>query len=66
MIRMSITAAAFLVLSTAAPVHGQSLKVTLLGTGRPDPVIDRFGPATMVEAGNHTLLFDCGHGRDLR
>ena len=67
MIRMSITAAvASLVLFAAAPVHGQSLKVTLLGTGRPDPVIDRFGPATLVEAGNHTLLFDCGRGASQR
>ena len=67
MIRMSITAAvASLVLFTAAPVHGQSLKVTLLGTGRPDPVIDRFGPATLVEAGSHTLLFDCGRGASQR
>ena len=67
MTRMSITAAvASLVLFTAAPVHGQSLKVTLLGTGRPDPVIDRFGPATLVEAGNHTLLFDCGRGASQR
>ena len=67
MIRMSITAAvASLVLLTAGSVHGQSLKVTLLGTGRPDPVIDRFGPATLVEAGNQTLLFDCGRGASQR
>ena len=67
MIRISITAAlASLVLFTAAPVHGQSLKVTLLGTGRPDPVLDRFGPATLVEAGNQTLLFDCGRGASQR
>lgn len=39
-----------------------ALRVTLLGTGRPDPAIDRFGPATLVEAGGHTLLFDSGRG----
>lgn len=67
MIRMSITAAAAsLVLLTAESVQGQSLKVTLLGTGRPDPVMDRFGPATLVEAGNHILLFDCGRGASQR
>ncbi len=67
MTRMSILgAAASLVLFSAAPVQGQSLKVTLLGTGRPDPIIDRFGPATLVEAGNHTLLFDCGRGASQR
>ena len=27
-------------------------KVTLLGTGTPIPVLDRFGPSTLVEAGN--------------
>ena len=67
MSRMTITAiAASLILVAAAPMHGQSLKVTLLGTGRPDPTIDRFGPATLVEAGNHTLLFDCGRGASQR
>jgi ribonuclease Z len=67
MIRMSFTAAAAsLVLLTAAPGHGQDLKVTLLGTGRPDPAIDRFGPATLVEAGKQTLLFDCGRGASQR
>jgi ribonuclease Z len=39
-----------------------AIRVTLLGTGRPDPVIDRFGPSTLVEAGGETLLFDCGRG----
>ena len=67
MTRMSILgAAASLILLAAAPVQSQTLKVTLLGTGRPDPIIDRFGPATLVEAGNHTLLFDCGRGASQR
>ncbi len=38
------------------------LKVTLLGTGTPQPVMDRFGPSILVEAGNETLLFDAGRG----
>lgn len=37
-------------------------RVTLLGTGNPRPSIDRFGPATLVEAGGARLLFDCGRG----
>jgi ribonuclease Z len=37
-------------------------RVTLLGTGNPRPSIDRFGPATLVEAGDTRILFDCGRG----
>jgi len=39
-----------------------SMYVTLLGTGFPTPLIDRFGPCTLVEAGGLRLLFDCGRG----
>ncbi len=42
--------------------QAQGLKVTLLGTGRPAPEIERFGPSTLVEAGGNTFLFDCGRG----
>jgi ribonuclease Z len=38
------------------------IRVTLLGTGRPDPSIDRFGPSTLIEAGGETLMIDCGRG----
>lgn len=38
------------------------IKVTLLGTGAPIPLIERFGPAILVEAGGQKLLFDCGRG----
>jgi ribonuclease Z len=53
-----------LLLLPIALVGAQSpaIKVVLLGTGRPDPVIDRFGPATLVEAGGQRLLFDAGRG----
>ena len=46
------------------PVTGQaqSLKVTLLGTGTPRLVMDRFGPATLVQTDKETFLFDCGRG----
>jgi ribonuclease Z len=41
-------------------------RVTLLGTGTPAPRIDRFGPATLVEVGGQTLLFDAGRGVTMR
>src|SRR5262245_47405475 len=40
----------------------QEIKVTLLGTGGPSPVMSRFGPSTLVEAGGHKFLFDAGRG----
>src|SRR5690348_2208319 len=48
------------VLVSVAPA--QKLKVTLLGTGSPQPRMDRFGPSILVEAGEKKLLFDCGRG----
>jgi len=53
-----------LILSAALTVcaSGQNLKVTLLGTGTPEPRMDRFGPSILVEAGEKKLLFDCGRG----
>lgn len=41
-------------------------RVTLLGTGTPIPVPDRFGPSTLVEAGDQKLLFDAGRGASIR
>jgi ribonuclease Z len=41
-------------------------RVTLLGTGTPIPNPDRFGPSTLVEAGNQKLLFDAGRGATIR
>ncbi len=57
-----------IVLIVLAPIatHAQSLKVTLLGTNGPQPVIDRFGPSTLIEAGTEKLLFDCGRGASQR
>ncbi len=43
-------------------VDGQIIKVTLLGTGCPPPVMDRFGPSILVEAGDQKLIFDVGRG----
>jgi ribonuclease Z len=39
-----------------------SIFVTLLGTGFPRPLIQRFGPSTLVKAGGLCLIFDCGRG----
>lgn len=36
--------------------------MTLLGTGTPAPVMNRFGPSILVEAGGQKLLFDVGRG----
>lgn len=41
-------------------------RVTLLGTGVLIPRPDRFGPSTLVEAGDHTLLIDAGRGATMR
>jgi ribonuclease Z len=51
-----------LIVSLAGPAHSQNLKVTLLGTGYPRPVMERFGPSILIEAGKEKLLFDCGRG----
>lgn len=40
----------------------ESFRVTLLGTGAPPPLMDRFGPSTLVEVGTEKFLFDAGRG----
>ncbi len=42
------------------------LKVTLLGTGSPEPRANRHGSAHLVEADGEYLLFDCGPGTTQR
>lgn len=41
-------------------------RVTLLGTGAPGPRPDRFGPSTLIEAGDQRLLIDAGRGATIR
>jgi ribonuclease Z len=41
-------------------------RVTLLGTGVPIPSPTRFGPSTLVEAGEQKLLIDAGRGATIR
>jgi ribonuclease Z len=43
-----------------------TFRVTLLGTGVPIPRPERFGPATLIEAGEHTILIDAGRGATIR
>ena len=42
--------------------NAPAIKVTLLGTGTPLPIMERFGASILVEAGSQTLLFDAGRG----
>jgi ribonuclease Z len=41
-------------------------RVTLLGTGTPIPLPERFGPCTLVEAGDQKILIDAGRGATIR
>lgn len=43
-------------------LNASDIKITLLGTGSPQPLMDRFGPSILVQAGSETLLFDAGRG----
>ncbi|MGE3074386.1 MAG: MBL fold metallo-hydrolase [Dehalococcoidia bacterium] len=38
------------------------MQLTLLGTGTPIPMLERRGPATLVEGGNARILVDAGSG----
>jgi ribonuclease Z len=41
-------------------------RVTLLGSGVPDPSPDRFSASTLIEAGDHKMLIDVGRGATIR
>jgi ribonuclease Z len=58
MTTLALVAAAFLPVAAQDP----AIRVTLLGTGDPPPVMTRFGPSILVAAGGQTLLFDAGRG----
>lgn len=49
-------------LGQATPAAAEDFKVTLLGTGSPLPIMRRFGPGVLVQAGGKNLLIDCGRG----
>ncbi|TXB67545.1 MBL fold metallo-hydrolase [Paracoccus aurantiacus] len=77
---MLATIAAFALLSTGAAAQESEpsqqiiapeaaeddIVVTLLGTGTPDPRIDRFGASILVNAAGQNLLFDAGRGAVIR
>ena len=50
----------------SAAEHPDTMRVTLLGTGTPFPVAERFGSAILVEAAGKKLLFDGGRGAVIR
>jgi ribonuclease Z len=50
----------------AAVADAKPFRVTLLGTGVPDPDPDRFSASTLVEAGDQKLLIDVGRGATIR
>ncbi len=52
--------------STGTSPAQSGFKVTLLGTASPSPRPNRFGPSTLVEAGDQKLLFDAGRGVPIR
>ena len=45
-----------------APAAADEFRVTLLGTGSPAPVMRRFGPGVLIQAGGKHLLIDNGRG----
>ena len=53
-------------LSTAAVAAESDFVVTLLGTASPQALPDRFGPSTLVEAGEQKLIIDAGRGVPIR
>ena len=61
-IRKMIWIAMLVVAGASGPALCQEIRVTLLGTGTPAPVMNRFGPSILVEAGGQKFLFDAGRG----
>jgi ribonuclease Z len=65
--RKFLTVSIFLATALPSFAYAQSdFSVTLLGTGDPQPRVDRFGPATLVEVAGQELLFDVGRGATQR
>jgi ribonuclease Z len=63
----ALVAAAYSQTAAAQTASDQNLfRVTLLGTGAPDPSPDRFGASTLIEAGSHKFLIDAGRGATIR
>ena len=41
------------------------LRITLLGTGTPVPLVERMGCSVLVEGGHDRVIIDCGRGAAL-
>jgi ribonuclease Z len=68
-VRFVVVSILAFVLALLAPADARAqsdFKVTLLGTASPSPRPTRFGPSTLVEAGDQKLLFDAGRGVPIR
>ena len=60
--RRLIDVVLFIILIALNNAQGQIIRITLLGTGSPQPVMERFGPSILVEAGEQKFIFDAGRG----
>ncbi len=69
MFRLIVTLLTFVVFTftaQAARAEAKLFRVTLLGTGVPDPDPNRFSASTLIEAGDQKLLIDAGRGVTIR
>ena len=66
--KIGLLVLAIALLGSSVPTRGAEpeITVTLLGTGSPIPMPDRFGPSALVQAGGRSLLFDTGRGATIR
>jgi ribonuclease Z len=62
----SIVAALLALACSAALAQSGDFRVTLLGSGVPNPRPERFSQSTLVEAGSQKLVFDMGRGVTIR
>jgi ribonuclease Z len=62
MLRGVLTLALLTAVLIPSAAHAQDITITLLGTGCPPAVMNRFGPSILVEAGGQKFLFDAGRG----
>ena len=60
--RIGLLAGTVALMLVPARAQQPQMTVTLLGTGCPPAVMNRFGPSTLVEAGDQKLVFDAGRG----
>ena len=66
LLAIGVTCLLYGVLGTTEVRADSDFKVTLIGTASPTPRPDRFGPSTLVEAGEQKFLIDAGRGAPIR